>query len=103
MIDTTAGGHEADDRPAVHHVEFDPGIDDVAEQTLYAVASVRDVAPEELAPLRIAIDPDALNDLFDPTGPGYGVADGELVFVYEGFEITVTSDGSIRVRPSDAR
>lgn len=101
MTDHPNGGRTEDRGPTTHRDQFDPGLDNLAERILYDVASLRGVDPDELTPLRTGVDPDALNALFDPTGSGYGVRDGELVFRYEGFEVTVTSDGGIELRPVD--
>lgn len=99
MGDTTNDDGQSNGHPAIHRGQFDPGVDNLAERIIYEVAAVRGVDPADLAPLRTAVDPDALNALFDPTGSGYGLREGELAFAYEGFEVTVTSEGEIRLRP----
>jgi hypothetical protein len=60
------------------------------------VAAEQLADPHELAPLYSAIDPDALDALFDPrTDSGGEVA--RVKFTYEGHTVTVTSDGRIEL------
>ena len=69
----------------------------IAEMVLTAVAEREDTSPTSLDPLYDVIDPDALNGLFAPTNGGNARASGRVVFSYCGYEVTVTSDGSVRV------
>ena len=68
----------------------------LAETVLKAVAEEEDTTPTALDPLYDVIDPDALNGLFAPTNGGNSRA-GRVVFSYCGYEVTVTSDGSVYV------
>ncbi|WP_435177183.1 HalOD1 output domain-containing protein [Halorussus sp. AFM4] len=76
-----------------------------SEAVLAAVraATGRDVgsAPtgdEGLEPLYRAVDPDALDALFEPTAEGVQ-RDGRVTFSYAGCTVTVSSDGVVEVRP----
>ena len=71
--------------------------DSLAETVLTAVAEREDTSPTTLDPLYDVIDPDALNGLFAPTETGTPRAPGRVVFSYCGYEVTVSSDGSVRV------
>lgn len=51
-------------------------------------------------PLYESIDPDALDKLFRPTPSGKARSEGTVTFDYADCEITVHSDGLLRVRPS---
>jgi hypothetical protein len=57
------------------------------------VAKREGVTPAELPePLYSAVDPEALDGLFRGSS-------GRVVFTYQGYEITVTSDGEVSVTP----
>lgn len=72
--------------------------DSVAETVLMTVADKEGITPTQLEPsLYDVIDPDALNALFAPTETGNSRAAGYVVFAYCGYEITISSDGSVRV------
>lgn len=60
------------------------------------IAAMKGVAIEDLAPLYKTIDPDALNDLFQPqTDKSSGI--GHVKFLYEGYTVVATSDGQIKL------
>lgn len=61
---------------------------------LEAVAEAEGCDPTELDALHAAIDTDVLEALFDEESPGH-VRDGQLSFVYSGYEVTVSSDGDV--------
>lgn len=66
----------------------------LSEAVLDAVASKKGVRPEELTtPLFDVVDADALDSLFNERGGTDGVR-GRVVFAYEGYEVTVYSDGT---------
>ncbi|GAA0660482.1 HalOD1 output domain-containing protein [Natronoarchaeum mannanilyticum] len=71
---------------------------DAASLTERIVESTTDVAgadPLDLPPLYDAVDPDALEALYDRDG-----ADGpEVEFTYAGCGVTVRGDGSVSVTP----
>lgn len=55
-----------------------------------------DIEPPQYEPLYTVIDPEALDELFWPHGStqrGTGV----VHFTYEGYDVTVSSDGSVSV------
>ncbi|MFC7141883.1 HalOD1 output domain-containing protein [Halosimplex aquaticum] len=60
---------------------------------LESVAAADLVDPIDLPPLSDAIDPDALNALFDPSGDL--PAPTRFSFPYAGHDVTVTTDGSV--------
>lgn len=63
-----------------------------------AVAETTGTARNELPPLAEAIDPDAVEVLFESvTGPS--ATDGRLTFRYAGCTVAVESDGSVSVTP----
>ena len=75
-----------------------------ADESL-SVTVVREIAahdgvdPTELSPpLFHAIDPAALDALFEPTESG-GPRTGRVTFVYDGKRITVDSDGAVEIDP----
>lgn len=70
----------------------------VSEVVIETVASVSGVDPIELDPLYYAIDPDALDALFEPR-PAAGdlPRDVRLSFSYVGLQVTVTAAGRIIV------
>lgn len=87
------GGME-DERDAFH-VEFDPTTDSPTYLVTGAVAMIRGVDVRELEPLTGAVDPDALERLFEARDSD-GVDD--IRFVYSGFEVVVESNGHIWLR-----
>lgn len=50
-------------------------------------------------PLYDVVDPDALDQLFQPKSDGTPRPGGELTFAYSGCEITVRADGDVIVVP----
>ena len=63
-----------------------------------AVAESTDTAPTELPPLADAIDPDAMEMLFESAAEP--ATDGELTFRYAGCEVVVRSGGFVSVTPT---
>jgi hypothetical protein len=80
---------------------FRAGTHPVSLRVVEAVASLRGVDPVELEPLAGSIDPDALNDLFDPVDDRRRAVRGDVAFAYEGVYVTVTSEGEIDLREPD--
>ncbi|WP_415382189.1 HalOD1 output domain-containing protein [Halosimplex sp. TS25] len=62
---------------------------------LEAVAATERTDPVDLPPLSDAVDPDALNALFDPSGEQ--PAPTRFSFCYADHDVTVTADGSVLV------
>lgn len=67
---------------------------DPSEAIVAAVAEREDAHPTEVPPLYHAIDPDALDRLFD------GRRRGRVTFEYAGYEITVRGPDRISIRES---
>lgn len=86
-------GADRRDRDAFH-VCFDPQSENVVQVIVNAVATIRNVRPNELEPLQHAIDPDALDRLIGSPTTGRSV-DLEVTFVYHELEITVHGDGDV--------
>lgn len=63
-----------------------------SEAVILALASVRDVDHLELSPLGESVNPIALDMLFEDDS-----FTGNVTVQYEGYEITVTSDGDITI------
>jgi hypothetical protein len=61
-----------------------------------AVSDLKDVDMTDLDPLTRTIDSGALDAVYDTMGP-----DGSVSFEYEGFEVLVSGDGIVSVRPAD--
>ena len=87
----TNGG--TDREPDAFHFQFNPERDAVTRAIVDAVALVHDCNQTELDPLANSIDPEALSTLMQTSE-----APVEVVFQYEGMEITVEGDGDIWLR-----
>lgn len=85
-----------DSEDAVNH-RFDPAVDSVVDEVLTAVCGVQDVDPTEGLPLAEVVDPDALEDLFDPLADGLDDVAGYVIFTYEELTVTVRSEGLIQI------
>lgn len=64
-----------------------------ATEIVYRVARAKGADPLDLAPLQNDVDTDALNSLC--AHPGENV---EVSFEYEGFRVTVSGDGRVRLQ-----
>ena len=62
------------------------------------VATARGEDPQTMTPLGSVIDTDALNNLATESATGLGNCDS-ISFSYEGFEVTITSEGVIEAAP----
>jgi len=78
-----------------HHCDWTE--DDPALATVEALAVARNCEPTDCPPLYDAVDPDALNALFDGTQPPAV----EVSFTYAQFDVTVAGTGTVTVRPTD--
>ncbi|RBI60511.1 hypothetical protein DMJ13_18385 [halophilic archaeon] len=56
---------------------------------------------DDLPPLYQSIDPDALEALFAPKDDGSKRSEGHVTFTHAGHHITVSSDGTVDITPSD--
>lgn len=73
-----------------------PPTDQISQAVVEAVSEAEGIDPTELTPLYRAIDPDALEALFEPQlqGKGGRVA-GEIHFSYHGYVVRVTATGEV--------
>lgn len=70
----------------------------LADAVVEAVAASLERDPETLPPLYEAVDPDALDALFGPSGPATrSGARGRVRFAYAERRVTVASDGAVAV------
>lgn len=73
-----------------------------SEGVITAIASLKDCEPTALTPrLYSAIDPDALDHLFQPTIGSRDPRPIRVMFTYENYDITVHGDGSIEIQPPE--
>jgi hypothetical protein len=78
----------------VHEKPSTAQVDNVCCQVIEKVAEVEDVDPLELTPsLHEVIDTDALDSLF-----ANGQTLGKVIFNYNGYEVSVFSDGYVSIR-----
>ena len=63
------------------------------------VAALEDVDPPALSPLFDVVDPDALDSVYESITANS--PDGRVVLRYEGYEITLSGDGTISGRTID--
>nr|WP_165875335.1 HalOD1 output domain-containing protein [Natrarchaeobius chitinivorans] len=68
---------------------------------IWAIAAVSGQSPEELPPLYSAIDPGALENVFQPRSEGKPRTHGRVSFTYNGFDIDVFASGRIRIDVSE--
>lgn len=72
----------------------------VSETVVYAVAERTGSDPRALEPLHNAVDPDALNRLFDQDPFGVDQSPARVTFTYCGCEVVISADGTVRVSQS---
>lgn len=88
-----------DPRTETHRVRLDWTHDEpVSDTVVKAVAAAERVCPSRLEPLYDHVDPEALDELFEPTRTGTRTALGHTSFTYAGYVVTVHSDGEVVVR-----
>ena len=74
--------------------------DSPSEAVVTTVAALDGVPPTELAPLYDAVEPDALDALFDHAERQDRPGDQRLCFAYAGYDVTVCGDGTVSVSPT---
>lgn len=74
----------------------------VSTNVVNAVADAKNVDPTDLPPLARFIDPDALNDLFDPRLSGASRMTGQFSFTMAGYDIVVESADQVTVTPAES-
>lgn len=84
----------------LYRAEYDSNRDQPSSAIVAAIAAADKRDPDELPSLHSAIDTDALNELFS-TIANEGQRNGHLSFPYEGFEVTVFSEGVIEAKPTE--
>lgn len=62
------------------------------------VAEAAGVEPTDLDPLYDQVDPDALNELFEPTGDGTVRGPGTVILELAGHRVFAYSDGTVIVQ-----
>lgn len=71
-------------------------------EVIESIAAAEGVDPIDLdPPIHAVIDLDALDALFSPTS-GIPRPDGRVEFEYAGYDVVVSSDGSVSVNPQDS-
>lgn len=76
----------------VFQVNFDASEDSIIAVIVRSVSVIRNVEPTELDPLSKSVDTDMLCRMVDEGGHGKSHG-GEFSFNYEGFQITVDTEG----------
>jgi len=67
----------------------------LADNVLATVADAEDTEVKNLEPLGEAIDPEALDALFEPGGPSATRQHGIVVFSYMDYTVMVASNGDV--------
>lgn len=68
----------------------------ITENVVSALARVDDVSPTGMEPLHEVVDPDALDQLFEPTATSPRMV-GQVTFSYRGYDVTAHADGDVEV------
>lgn len=66
-----------------------------SEAVVDAVAEAEGADPTTLPPLFDAVDPDALDSLFETTSVAPAASTAQVTFSYAGYEVTVEADGAV--------
>lgn len=74
-----------------------------AQAVVSAVADVADEDPLDVQPIYGAVDPDALDEILAPSGPGRPPTERSVSFEYRGYDVVVTSNGRGYLYEQDAR
>lgn len=77
---------------------FDSDRDSICLAVIAVVAVATDREPTDVPPLNDCIDTDALDAVFS-AAPSAGQRAGRISFEYEGFDLTVGSDGTVEAAP----
>lgn len=79
---------------------YDVERDSASLAVVTVVAAAANSDPTELAPLHFTVDTGALDALFGPSNTA-GQRFGSTSFQYEGFTVTVFSEGTVEVGPPE--
>ena len=88
-------------RDGAHHTDFDWATDSLSAVVVTAVAAVTGERNDRMPPLNDAIDPDALDALFEPRYTGESRHGGVISFRYNDCHVTAYGDGELVVRADD--
>lgn len=72
----------------------------ISTAVVTAVAAIEDTPIEDLEPLSDRVDPEALDEVFEPLSEGRRRG-GVLRFSFEGCAVAVESEGTVRIDPGD--
>lgn len=79
--------------------EVRPPAQPISVNVIEAIAEYEDVPPDELQPpLFKVIDSEALDRLFAPTPRGGTRTQGRVMFTYNDYQVTVTSEGDVSIQ-----
>lgn len=101
---STGNSTSSDSERATDDVRHEPASDTpISNAIIEAVAAVTEARPEDLCPLYEVIEPDALDQIFAPTGPtgAETTRTGYVVFSYEGCSVCISSDRQVVVTPPE--
>ncbi|WP_224449517.1 HalOD1 output domain-containing protein [Haloprofundus salilacus] len=87
--------------PSGYCALFNPHVDSVVEELVETVSALRGAPPFEISPLYPTVDPDALETLFGEPNASNWTGSRVVTFDYEGFEVTIRSNGCMRLVPVD--
>jgi hypothetical protein len=84
-----------------HHVTYDWETDASLSSTIVeTLAAVNETEPINMEPLFTVINPDALDQLFEPLcGSDRRNGDGRIEFLFDDHRIIVSASGEITIRP----
>lgn len=100
MTDTDVESSEVDAMVMEpYRTTFDNAAESVSESVISAVADATGSDPVAMPPLYNAINPDALDALFQPATAAPKRGDRTLTFTYNDHRVTVSSDGVLVVEP----
>lgn len=92
--------HVADREVTGVTVSMEPRAREYSNEVLLAIADALNISPQELPPLEESVDPAKIEDLFR-NEEDQRLRPQKLRFEYANFEVTVYSDQSIHLAPSD--
>lgn len=100
--DIPAFSPEYDPDTGTYEVHFDPTEYAPSTAVVLAVAAVTETDPLELEMLNDCVDPECLDGLFGPKQDGTPRTGGHVTFSFADHEVTVHSDGTVRLAPQQA-
>ncbi|SDN20199.1 hypothetical protein SAMN04487949_3649 [Halogranum gelatinilyticum] len=81
----------------LYQAQFSTTDEVASDAVISAVAAASDTDPLDMEPLYATVDTDALDSLVTPRRAAIG--DLHLTFEYQGYEVTASSCGSIKLKP----